>query len=311
MNKKISEIAEKEFERIDGEQKNEKPKSLGNVNEIRPEPNTEFSRGFIEIYTENFPTRGLFYPKNWRFFIKSASTKDIRHWSTMDETNPKSIDDGLNEILSNCLEIREGETKRKIYKDLKEEDRFYVILLIKELTFPKAENQIVTETVCSCGETQKIELKTDNLVFKKLEDRILERYDENLRKIVFRTKSGDTFYIQSPSIGLVNAITKWARKKSELKKKLDESFLSIAMYLFDDWREITDAVLDSAEIEWKGQDINKTQFWLSLPKMVQTGVDSKLKSECEKCGGEVTADVEFPNGIKSLFIISNIFDQLL
>ena len=47
-----------------------------------------------------------------------------------------------------------------------------------------------------------------------------------------------------------------------------------------------------------------------VDKMQKT-VDANLKHECTGCGSEVEAPLNFPGGVKSLFLLSNIPSKLL
>jgi len=55
----------------------------------------------------------------------------------------------------------------------------------------------------------------------------------------------------------------------------------------------------------------KYQTMNKLTEMARVGVKEKMRTECEKCGTEVTTPISFPGGIKSLFVISDITGELL
>ncbi len=86
--------------------------------------------GYLPIDVKDLPTKGIFYPEGTRLFIRAATGGEIRHWSQTNESELTEIDDSLNYMLERCLSIR---IPGKIgdWKDLKEIDRFYVILAIR------------------------------------------------------------------------------------------------------------------------------------------------------------------------------------
>ncbi len=43
--------------------------------------------GWQKLKIEDLPTRGLFYPEGTEIAVRAASAGEIRHWSTLDETN--------------------------------------------------------------------------------------------------------------------------------------------------------------------------------------------------------------------------------
>jgi hypothetical protein len=58
----------------------------------------------------------------------------------------------------------------------------------------------------------------------------------------------------------------------------------------------------------------KEEFYIyfELSERIKVGTKPKATVKCPKCGGrEVTAEITFPRGIRSLFIISDIFRELL
>jgi hypothetical protein len=59
---------------------------------------------------------------------------------------------------------------------------------------------------------------------------------------------------------------------------------------------------------------NKKEFSLlyQISEKIKIGTKTEAKQKCQVCGeGEVTAQITFPGGIRSLFLISDIFRELL
>ena len=79
------------------------PKSKTKKKESLSQPN---ELGWKNIPLENLPSKGKFYLDNFSLAIRSATVAEVRHWSTIDETDMLSIDDQLNYILERCAEIR-------------------------------------------------------------------------------------------------------------------------------------------------------------------------------------------------------------
>jgi predicted acyltransferase (DUF342 family) len=60
---------------------------------------------------------------------------------------------------------------------------------------------------------------------------------------------------------------------------------------------------------WSKEEYN---VLFELSKRIKTGTKTQVKQKCSVCGDmEVTADITFPGGIRSLFLISDIFRELL
>ena len=93
--------------------------------------------------------------------------------------------------------------------------------------------------------------------------------------------------------------------------EIDESFIKIAPFLFDEWRN-----LDFVQIMRKMDDSDnwsKEEFSLyyELCETIKIGTELDININCPTCGAEVTAPITFPGGFKSLFVISDIFRELL
>ena len=76
------------------------------IEEIAPEPairsvNSNFDIGWYEVPLESLPTKGMFYPNESRLLIKPANVSIIRHFSTVDDTNPLELNDAFDYILEN------------------------------------------------------------------------------------------------------------------------------------------------------------------------------------------------------------------
>jgi hypothetical protein len=290
-----------------------KPTSLGKATNFISKDNDEpaLLPGYHEIWAENFPSKGLFYPINARFFIRAASVKEIRHFSTINEQDPFSIDEALNEILKGCLMMRYP-GKQTTFKDLREEDRIYIIMTIRDLTFVNGENKIAVKKNCDeCGHENEFVIGKDSFDPTILPDTIMKYYDEESRKFAIQTKSSGTIEMVAPSIGIMMEVTKYIRKQQEEGRKLDQSFLKVLPYLATDWRGFNSDKIKNLEIECMQWSDIKYQTMYALTDMARVGVKEIMRTECERCGTEVTTPISFPGGIKSLFVISDISGELL
>src|ERR1035437_9901756 len=97
--------------------------------------------GYQKIPIQDLPTQGLFYPEGTEIFIRAANGGEIRHWSTLDDGDLSSLDDMLNYVIERCVTYKTTGAYSS-WKDIKEVDRFYLILAIREYTFFKGENKL-------------------------------------------------------------------------------------------------------------------------------------------------------------------------
>ena len=83
-----------------------------------------------KIPLENLPSKGLFYADNTEIAIRSATTFEIRHWSTIDEDDQNDVNDQLNFILEKCARIQITKSSIALsWEDILEIDKLYIILV--------------------------------------------------------------------------------------------------------------------------------------------------------------------------------------
>jgi hypothetical protein len=320
----------KEFESIEGianvETKEEKITSLGKVDMTRGSGITspddpEIKRiqeltGHIRLNLSLLPSGGRFYREDFEIHIRAARVNEIRDFSTIDEENIKDVDDKLNSILVSCTKIMYG-SQRGSYRDILEEDRIYVILSIRELTFKNGEAKIMMPvgkkkcSVASCKPQENVELKTENLQFNHVDELVEKYYDSVNRCYTIPTKNYGELTIAPPTIGVMRAITDYIRKREEENKSWDKSSLAILPYVQREWRGFNEREIFSTMTAFQGWDTGKYSLVYRLIEKMKIGIKPEFIYKCQSCEGEVTVPLSFPGGIKSLFIIQDISSELL
>lgn len=267
--------------------------------------------GFIEIHSDAFPSKGMFYPSDIRFFIRAASVAEIRAFSMIDETSPFSIDDGMTNIIKNCLHIK-APTRILSYKDLKEEDKIHVVMAIREATFVKGENRLAVPVTCQgCQKEFEIEIKNSSFVPREIDESILKYYSEENRRFEIKTRSFGTINIEPPSIGIAAELTKYIQKRRNERKNIDMAFIKMMPYMVANWKELNEEKVLHLEAQFIGWDSKKYQLMNSLVEKIRVGVKDELVAPCVHCGEENAVQVTFPGGPKALFVISDISGELL
>ena len=275
-------------------------------------------QGYLEFHLENLPSGGRFYREDLTIHIRAARVGEIRDFSTMDEQNIKDVDDKLNGILQMCTQIKFGKSIGS-YKDLLEEDRIYLILTIRELTFKEGEAKLMIPVTKIDGDEEgliknapdKIELKTDNFQFQEENDLTGKYYDPEGKCFSIQTKSYGTIKMAPPTIGVMRAITGYIRKKEEAKKKWDKSSLQILPYIQREWRGWGEKDIFAAITEFQGWDAGKFSLVFRLAENMKVGIKPELKTPISGSDAYASAPLEFPDGIKSLFVIPDISGELL
>lgn len=265
---------------------------------------------------DTLPSKGFGYPEGFEIAIRNAEVSEIRHYSTIDEDDRIDLDDKLNHILSKCMKIRWNGGFLDPY-DLWYEDRFFVIMSIRDLTFLRGENRILLPLTKNCTKpdckiADQIELKANILNSFEIEDTLLKKYDKESYCFKMIPKDGSkemNLYI--PTVGVTTICRKIIREKERKGKKYDRSFADVCTFIISEWRELDENLYD--QYERASMDWTPLQFSIAdqISKKINFATKSRIYQNCNSCAGEVTADIVFPSGYRSLFVISDIFDQLL
>tara|TARA_B110000285_G_scaffold221842_1_gene275298 strand:+ start:731 stop:1735 length:1005 start_codon:yes stop_codon:yes gene_type:complete len=265
--------------------------------------------GWHVLDQTTLPSMGKFYPAGCVIKIRSAKAAEIRHFSTMDENNYIDMEEKLNNIVESCAQMTANK-KRLSYKDLLEEDRIVVLLSIRDLSFPEPENKLMLK-----GKTQKtkksvdIELSVRNLVPSIIDEEIEAYYSSKERTYVLKTKSAGEVRMKPPTIGVMQEITDYLKERQEKEIDFDKAFIQVLPYLQPDWRTLTMSKIFQLEIDYKAWDHKKFMVIYRLAERMRIGVQTELETTVE--GELVKAPLDFPGGIKSLFIISDLAGELL
>ena len=332
MSKEHEENIKKEFAAAEGiaveatETPNEVIKELGKVDVSRQMDHTspddpEIKRlnslvGYTPLNLNEFPSKGKFYRDDFEIHIRSAKVAEVRAFSTVDENNLKEVDDGLNNLVLSCTRIMYG-SQRGSYKDILEEDRIYLILAIRELTFKTGEQTLmmpVGKKSCKtseCKSQESVELRTENLQFNNVIDTIEKYYDSVDRCYSVSTKSYGEIKMAPPTIGVMRAITDYIRDREEKNQSWDKSTLAILPYLQREWRGWTEKDIFAKITSFQGWDATKYTIVYRLAEDMKVGVKPEMVFPCKSCGEEVIVPLTFPGGIKALFIVSDISSELL
>lgn len=265
--------------------------------------------GWKNVPIEYLPSQGMFYPVGTQIAIRSASVSEIRHWSTIDENDLLGVDDMLSFIVEKCVRIKIP-NKATSHKDLKEIDRFYLIFAVRDYTFKNGENKIFANVPDEEGQDQKVEVTKDLIDYFNPEERLLNYYNDEEKCFVFTIKkTGETFRMYFPSLGVMNFIKTYMKTKQQQGGKFDKSFIKYAPFLFEDWRTINQNTYDKASQDSVNWSLSKISVLTKITDMLASSVNPQIRY-INGGGTEFRAPLNFQGGIKSLFLISDIFGEL-
>jgi len=219
----------------------------------------------------------------------------------------------MNELLSRCVRIKFPNGHIGSYKDLRDNDRIYLIFMIRELTFQKNINLAKDVTCQECDHEFKIQYRATptkdarkTFVNFETNDEMKEFFDEVERVFVFNV-NGKIWKFAPPTISLQEDFFSYIKKEIEEKRKPNVSFMKIIPYTLVHLRKITDDGIKSKEKEFKEmKDMEEFQFLDEVVKKMEYRI-KELMTICPNCGMEVHSEFTFPEGASNIFTIPNVF----
>jgi len=257
--------------------------------------------GWQKLPLNDLPTTGLFYPESAEILIRAATSAEIRHWSTLQENDPSALDDMLNYVLERCCayKVPSGISS---WKDIKEVDRFYILLAIREYTFINGENNLQV----SVSESKKINVSKDMVDYINFDEKIMKYYNPEKRCFSVILKNGKTFDVTIPSVGVTNFLKNYINRKQQRQEAIDSDFITFASFVILDWKGLSDITYEKIVIESNNWSDYQISAMTQIKDLFSNAVNPIIKYTDEG-GAERSVPLNFLGGIKSIFLISNPF----
>lgn len=274
--------------------------------------NVELREGWLTVDRELLGDRNVFYPTDWEFRIKPATVEAIRNWSTLDEENVNSVDVVFDEILKSCLAIRTPNGPMP-WNQINAWDRLFFVLLVREYTFINGEvKKQFTYDCPNCESEVTFELHSSALMFDVPDEEVMDAYDQERRVWTIIPSEYDVEYTE-PEILLYNPTREkdsaikaylYDKLQKDRNAKIDRVFYKFLPWLLPKISKDTNIAktqIKKAENEYKSWDVEMFEFMDNVINNITVTPGMNLLSVCPACGEEVTAPIQFPDGISSLF----------
>lgn len=255
--------------------------------------------GFSKIPVEQLPTQGLFYPEGSEVFIRAASGGEIRHWSTISDNDVNEFDDAVNYVLERCCTVKFPDAAAT-WKDLKEVDRLYIILAIRDYTFPEGTNDLKINV----SEGKSVPVHCGDIEIAKFSEKLMKHYNSKQRCFTFQTKNPAVkeLNIYIPSVGVSQWLKNYYIRKTRAQEGVDSDFLSIAPLLIKDYRGLNDSSYESFIMDCYSFGTYEYSLIAKVKDLIQTSIDPHMKY-IDEAGAEQTAPLNFRGGIRAIFLI--------
>jgi hypothetical protein len=267
----------------------------------------------------NMLPAGEFYPENTIISIRAATVGEIQAYSTVDDRNYIDVTEKMNHILGSCIRVVRPDGKSGNYKDIKDNDRLFLIFMIRELTFQKNTNLAKDVSCGNCNNEFKIQFRATSsdeqpstFVNYEMDEDLREFFDEENKCFVFNLNDfdieGDTWKIAPPTIGIQEIFFNDIKEKVQNEKNPNIAFLKIIPYILWDRTSITEEGIKKWEKTFKEMGKEEFLFLNSVIDKLKFGI-KELISICPSCGSEVHTDMSFPEGASSIFSVPDPFTK--
>lgn len=259
--------------------------------------------GYMSIDVRSLPTQGLFYPDGTEIRIRAARGEEIKHWSTMNDQDLSQlsmVDDILNYIIERCVTVKLPGIPGGNWKDLKDVDRFYLLLAVREFTFIDGDNELMVPI----SEGKSIPVTKEMIDFIQIPDEIMKHYSPEEKCFTFKLNTGRTIRMHIPSLGVTQWLKNYAQNKQQIREGFDTDFILYAPMLISDFRRLSQRAYEEMVSDSQGWSVKEWSLVSHVRDTLSTASEAKIKYQDEN-GQEVTIPLTFRGGIKALFTISD------
>ena len=257
---------------------------------------------------------GIFYKPGTKIMIRAAEVHEVQAYSAIVDTNLVDVTEKMNEMLSRCVRIKFPNGSVGSYKDIRDNDRIFLIFMIRELTFQKNINLAKDVKCDECEFEFKIQYRATpsqdhpkTFVNTDIDEKMKPFFDNNERAFVFKIND-KIWKLAPPTISLQEDFFNFIKKEVEEKRKPNVAFMKIIPYTLVHLRKISEDGIKAKEKEFKAMDMDEFQFLNQAVAKMEFGI-KELKTVCPSCGMEVHSEFTFPEGAANIFNISGIFDK--
>jgi hypothetical protein len=313
-----SEIEYDKNEKLDEIEEPKKITSLGKASISKTTDTMANESGWKLVALNTLPSQGLLYHDNVEILIKSAKTKEIRHWSTIDEYDPIDVSDKIAFITDSCCRLNaKGVMKNLNSNDILEIDKYQILFKIHRLTFPNSENTLKANIKCSnkkCGKVNSVPVSDTNLKGFDFPEELMEWYSQEEKCFVINSeKLMDTFRIYLPTIGTAKIMNEYKALCKRRGIDEDKAFNKIAPYMIPNWRDFGASDLIELKSQASRWHENKFIFLHKACEMLEKNSKNKVLGICEKCSAKMASSIFLGGSFtaKDIFIVSTRLRDLI
>ena len=261
---------------------------------------------YFSFDAKKFPC-GIFYPTGTVILVRPAKVTEVQTYSEVMEDNPFDIIHKMSNIIMSCVKIKYADGTYGSYLDIKENDRYFVLFLIRELTFQR-KMYLTVNHECDCGEKMTIELCEKNFVFYKADEDVMPYFDHTRRCFTFEVNN-KTYNLSISNIGIQKCLTTYVEEEFAAKRTPNVAFVKIMSFLYGDRNFLSSEEIKKEIIKFGTMDLETFQFLNSAIECLTFGIET-LKKKCT-CGKEVRTKMVFPDRAADFLVVPNAFKRAI
>lgn len=252
---------------------------------------------------------GAYYPTGTVVMVRPSQVREIQSYSMVDDNNFYDIVEKMNDMIQSCVRLKYPDGKVASFLEVKDQDRLFLIFLIRELTFQQG-NSLAVNAKCSCGNDMQIEMNRKNFIFHEFDEKLAKFFDNGSKTYRFRISNGKEYELSPPCIGIQKSFTDYIIKENNEKRTPNLAFLKIIPFMLAGRSSITLDGIKAKLLEFEKIDDISFQFLNAAVGKMTFGL-KELQSTCASCGSEVRSEMNFPNGASGIFVIHDAFEAYI
>jgi len=265
---------------------------------------------FTQLSVDELPC-GEYYPDGTMIAVRGANIEELQYFSMMNENHFYDVFEKVTYLIEHCCFVIYPDGSKKAHTYIFDIDRWYLLFAIRELTFKGAEDLVVKNE-----NGVSIPIKRNTFNFHKIAStKVLSKFNKLSKEFIFTPKRRDgslleTVKVGPPTIGIQKCFTEFVIDEAKNKRKPNLAFIQIAPFLLPNRVYITQEGIKKLNSDFETMD---KDMFLFLSDLITNTMKIGIKGVYlrDEAGVEAHADEIFPDGVKSIFVASDVVDSFL
>ena len=270
--------------------------------------------GWFDVKREFLPYEGVFFPESYVFQVQPADAATVTHYSSMDESNPLSVQAALTHVVDKHIRIKDTSKTNRYLKPLPiihETMRFWFAMLVHSYTGNSTSLE-TTEKCPSCNHSNKIVITPHVIKFNEVSDFVSERIQSATGKILVGTKTYGELEYMPITLKMRAELLAYMQEKYQKKEDFDMQFLSYAPLVYP-FKTASMSMNDLYKNVYypMTQDVKKFSVYTKTINKVALEQLLSIDSSCSRCDHRFPVDIQKTTGLRDIFLDADSDDEFI